>query len=494
MITELIFDWAKRTPNRTAMIYNGYTLSYRSFARCIAGARRYFARQGYVGSGYAVLAIYNLMNFWILGLALRSLGLTTVALRFAAEVDRLAAEVEKLRLSNVRCVVTGSAESWSRLQGVCTELGVPLLSVSPEFGDPAWEVEAFEAPQPLGGHILMTSGTTGSYKMVLMSAAFDAVRLRERVQVFGVNQNTVFSVFDLPPWTAAGYASPASTWIEGGCAVIEQGDEPYRALLRPGITHALTTPYMLERILSTSPGAFPRNETMQLAVGGGAITQTQIDWAKARITPRLLSLLASTEASIIGFTRLDTPEDHKWHRPVLGRVIEIVDESERPVPAGEIGRLRVSTAGGPTSYLNDEAATRAFFKDGFFYPGDLAIMRSDGRIALQGRVTDVINVRGSKISPAPIEERLAELLGVSSVCLFSAHDDSGEEEILVVIETSSSIDSGRLTAAINQQLAGIPRRVRYVATLPRNQMGKVLRQEVRVKAIESALKSRQDSL
>jgi fatty-acyl-CoA synthase len=156
------------------------------------------------------------------------------------------------------------------------------------------------------------------------------------------------------------------------------------------------------------------------------------------------------------------------------------------VPTGKIGRVRVSTAGGPTSYLNDEAATRAFFKDGFFFTGDLAVMRSDGRMALQGRVTDVINVQGTKISPAAIEDRLGELLGVSGVCLFSMQNDSGEEVFHVVVETSTPIDSERLTAAFKQELRGFPQaRVYFAAALPRNEMGKVLRQAVRAQAIAS---------
>ena len=89
MIPQIIFDWAKRTPDRTAVIYNGRPWSYRSFAQAIAVARGYFARRGYVGPGYAVLAVYNLMDFWILSLALRSLGLTTVAVPSAAEVGKL---------------------------------------------------------------------------------------------------------------------------------------------------------------------------------------------------------------------------------------------------------------------------------------------------------------------------------------------------------------------------------------------------------------------
>jgi long-chain acyl-CoA synthetase len=171
---------------------------------------------------------------------------------------------------------------------------------------------------------------------------------------------------------------------------------------------------------------------------------------------------------------------------VPGRVVEIVDEFDRPVPIGETGLVRVSTAGGPTGYINDETATRAFFKYGFFYPGDLAMMRSDGRIALQGRVTDVINMLGDKIFPAPIEDRMCELFDVSGVCLFSIQDDSGEEEIHIVIEAPTPIDSERLNAAIKQELGGFHRAlVHYVAVLPRNQTGKVLRQAVQAQTIKS---------
>ena len=117
MIPQIIFDWAKRTPDRTAVIYNGRPWSYRSFAQLIAVARGYFARRGYVGPGYAVLAVYNLMDFWILSLALRSLGLTTVAVPSAAEVG-------KLGLPNVRCVITSPGEIWAGLDDLCTELGL----------------------------------------------------------------------------------------------------------------------------------------------------------------------------------------------------------------------------------------------------------------------------------------------------------------------------------------------------------------------------------
>jgi acyl-coenzyme A synthetase/AMP-(fatty) acid ligase len=316
--------------------------------------------------------------------------------------------------------------------------------------------------------------------MVLMSPTIDSLFLQRKAEIVGMNQDTVLCVFAYPAFTGAGYRWAASPWTVGATTLIEQGSNHYRALSRPGITHAVMVPSVLASVLAAPADSFPRNEAMHLSVGGGAMTRSQVDETKTRITPRLFNWLASTEAGGIALTPLNTPEDHLWHRLAPGRLVEVVDEYDRPAPVGEIGRVRIGTAGGPTGYLHDEAATRAFFKNGYFYPGDLAVIRSDGRMALQGRNTDIINVQGQKISPAPIEIRLAEVFGVSGVCLFSMQEDSGEEAVHVVIETQTPIEAKRLMAMFGQEFFGFPRvHVHQVAVLPRNQMGKLLRQDVR---------------
>src|SRR5262249_38036845 len=264
MITQLIFQWAEQTPERTAVIYNGKAYSYRSFARRIAIARGYFARRGYLGPGYAVLAVSNRMNFWIFSLALRGLGLTTVSVGSPAMLP-------KLGLTNVRCVITTPGETWEGLDGLCTELGLNLLSVS-LVGETAPRLEWPEALHPLGGHILL-SGTTGIPKMVVMSPETDADILRLHVELFGIDQHTLLSVFGLGTGTGAGYKWAACPWTVGGAPLIEQGGEPYQALLRPGITHAVL-PVGLAAILAAPADAFPRNDTMRLAVGSGAATRT----------------------------------------------------------------------------------------------------------------------------------------------------------------------------------------------------------------------------
>jgi acyl-coenzyme A synthetase/AMP-(fatty) acid ligase len=106
-------------------------------------------------------------------------------------------------------------------------------------------------------------------------------------------------------------------------------------------------------------------------------------------------------------------------------------------------------------------------------------MREDGRIALQGRATDVINVAGHKLSPAPIEDRLREAFAVEGVCLLSMQDEAGEEQLHLVIEAPAALDSGRLATVLQTELHGFPGvHVHYTPALPRNAMGKLLRQAV----------------
>jgi acyl-CoA synthetase (AMP-forming)/AMP-acid ligase II len=481
VIAAAIFDWAQRVPDKTAIVYDGEPWSYRSFADAIAAARGFFAARSCAGPGVAVLAISGLRDFWVHSLALRSLGMTTV---LVGSVEAMG----ELRLPDIRCVVASGAEPpWPGLAERCARQGRPLIAASPDRAPPLGRDPAM--PHTPGGHILLTSGTTGTAKQVLMDPSFETAFLQRRQTVDWLAKDAVVNVFNFAGWTGVGYKTPAAAWLAGATVVIQQAPGLYRALLYPGITHSRVVPDMLAAVLAAPRGTFPRSDGMRLTIGGSSATQAQIDEARARITPHLFSSMGATETGSFCRTPLETSEDRRWHRPVPGRGIEIVDERDRPLPAGEVGRLRVSTAGGPTGYLYDREATKAAFKDGFFYTGDLAVMRPDGRLALHGRITSVIHVGGRKMSPEPIEDRLREALGVGGVCLMSMPDERGDEQIHVVIEAAAPLAAERLLAALSRELRGFPEaRIYYAASLPRTVTGKVQRQTVRAQIAAAAVR------
>lgn len=473
MIADHIFAWAAKQPRRIAFWHDGDPVSYGDFARSILLVRARLASLGCFGPGVALLLTHDMAEFWVTSLGLRSLGLTTL-------VPPTTRTISDLSLPDVRCAVVAGKATPNGFEEECRLRGFPIIRLE-------GLLETVEGPatphQPAGGHILLTSGTTGRHKMLLIDADDEDAYHAARRDVLGIDEHTVFHVFNCGAWTGAGYKTAASVWPVGGAVVMQQAPPVYEALRTPG-THAVLVPSTLADILAAPAGAFPRQEHMQLSLTGGTVTPRRVEEARRRISPLVYNRLSSTEASIFGFTRLESPEDQRWHRPVPGRVVEIVDAEDRPLPAGTPGRLRVSTAGGPCQYLGNPEATAHFFRSGFFYSGDLAVAREDGRFALQGRITDVINVNGQKASPGPIEERLQAELGLSGACLFSTFDDQGEERVHLVFEADMPVSREALVSAFQSACrdAGIHgdfnASVRLVDKLPRTPTGKIIRRLV----------------
>jgi len=361
MIADAVFAWGDRQPEKTALDHNGVCWSYRMFCDQIMRARGHFHALGLEGGGIVVVAVEDLRSSWTSSLALRSLGVTTVPVSSAWEIGQLG-------IPELAAVAALGAERWKGLSEVCAAQGLRLVPAYAGEGTP----KAYDPSTRPGGHIMLSSGTTGVRKKVLMDPSFEVAYLRRRMRGNGIDHDSVVCVITHPPWTSVGYKHPAAAWLAGGTVVLSQG-QPYRlALARPDLTECMLIPGMLADALAEPAEGFPRHETMRLAITAGTVTRAQIAAAKARISPIVVNSLAATEGNGIAVTPFETDEDHRWHRPSEG-IIQVVDDDDRVLPPGRLGRLRVDTKDAPQGYLFDEEATRACFRAGFFYPGDLAI-------------------------------------------------------------------------------------------------------------------------
>ncbi len=126
-----------------------------------------------------------------------------------------------------------------------------------------------------------------------------------------------------------------------------------------------------------------------------------------------------------------------------------------------------------------EKTAEAFTADGYFITGDVGRQDPDGRLWLSGRSSDLIISGGLNVYPKEIELVLDELAGVvESAVIGLPHPDFGEAVVAVV---AGEGDEAAMIAAARAQLAAFkcPKRVIFVADLPRNAMGKVLKAELR---------------
>src|SRR5262249_12691210 len=149
-------------------------------------------------------------------------------------------------------------------------------------------------------------------------------------------------------------------------------------------------------------------------------------------------------------SRVTITDDMHWLAPHDGRTIEIVDENGNKCREGELRFLLTEVD--CTSYLDDEEASAKVFRNGFFYPGDLAVRRADGRIRILGRVDDVLNWQGRKYPVAPIEHKIQQLLGVDEVCVFSGLNAAGNEELAVAVQSSRQPSRSELEAVARKCL------------------------------------------
>ena len=133
-------------------------------------------------------------------------------------------------------------------------------------------------------------------------------------------------------------------------------------------------------------------------------------------------------------------------------------------------------------YAGDPAATEAAFVDGWFRTGDRGRIDEDGYLFLTGRLKELINRGGEKISPAEVEEALLEHAAVSEACAFSLPDERLGEDVgaAVVLRPGTSASAQELQETVAVRLAPfkVPRVVELVEELPRGPSGKVQRRRM----------------
>lgn len=162
-----------------------------------------------------------------------------------------------------------------------------------------------------------------------------------------------------------------------------------------------------------------------------------------------------------------------------GPEIAIMDETGRLLASGARGEIMLRGANMSRGYYNDEAATQAAFRDGWFRTGDLGYLDADGYLFIVGRIKDVINRGGQKVSPLEVEEVLLAHPAVLEAGVFAVpHAKLGENvAAVVVLRENSGATSDQLRQFARKRLAPykVPSLIHSVAALPKGGSGKVKR-------------------
>ncbi len=168
-------------------------------------------------------------------------------------------------------------------------------------------------------------------------------------------------------------------------------------------------------------------------------------------------------------------------RLLPGAKVEIIDDSGRVLPRGQEGRVRVRTAYMTDAYLRNPEASLHAFADGWFYPGDLGAFDDHGMLMLRGRVSEVIDRGGLRIDPSRIDAVALACPGVLDAGSFGFVSSDGHDSLGIAVVGNAGLDANALLRHIGATLGAAlaPSHLILVTSIPRNDMGKAQRAELR---------------
>jgi malonyl-CoA/methylmalonyl-CoA synthetase len=172
--------------------------------------------------------------------------------------------------------------------------------------------------------------------------------------------------------------------------------------------------------------------------------------------------------------------------PLPGVEVRIVDDEDNALAAGETGHIQVRGPNVMSGYWKlPEKNKEEFTADSFFRTGDLGAYDARGYLSIVGRAKDLVISGGYNVYPKEIELLLDELPGVRESAVFGVpHADFGEAvTAAIVLATGASLTEKQVIDHVKARLANfkVPKRVVFLNDLPRNAMGKVLKNELRSK-------------
>lgn len=225
-------------------------------------------------------------------------------------------------------------------------------------------------------------------------------------------------------------------------------------------------------------------------VSGGMATQAAVarKWKAVAGRPIVEGYGLSETSPVVCVNRGDIDEfTGTIGYPLPSTDVAIRSADGADLPAGQPGELCIKGPQVMTGYWNrpDETA-RAMTPDGYFRSGDLAILMPDGAVKIVDRLKDMVLVSGFNVYPNEVEDVLASHPGVLEVAVIGLPDEhSGEAVVAYIVRKDSGLSEADVLAHARAGLTGykIPRRIEFRDSLPKTNVGKVLRRALRDEAL-----------
>jgi acyl-CoA synthetase (AMP-forming)/AMP-acid ligase II len=381
-------------------------------------------------------------------------------------------------------VLIAPPEGAGEARRAAQEKGLPILEPSGAARGAAGD---FTLAPDRTALVLHTSGSTGRPKRVPLTHFNLAVSIQNIVHTYQLTGDDV-SLCLMPLFHVHGLmASLMATLQSGGAVVAPTRFNPlsfWRTVRDHHVTWYSAVPTIHQLILARLGSERP----------AGAEQLRFIRSCSAALLPetaqRLEDLLGAPVLEAYGMTEAShqmasnplPPAPRKFGTVGCGTGvrISILDDQGNHLPSGALGEVAIQGPNVIQGYENNPEANAASFTHGWFRTGDQGVLDPQGYLRLTGRIKELINRGGEKISPREIDEVLLSHPSVAEAVAFGVpHPTWGEEVNAAVVLRETAAEAG-LLAHCRERLADFkcPKKIHIVETIPRTATGKIQRGNV----------------
>ena len=391
-------------------------------------------------------------------------------------------------------VETGSA---SPAVEVARGLGVQVIELRPgeAAGDFTLAPGADAQPSADGGAarpedvsmLLHTSGTTSRPKIVPLTQrnlAASASHIRDTLQFTGadcgLNIMPLFHIHGL----IAGVLAPLAAGSQVFCTPGFNALKFFGWMDEAKPTWYTAVPTMHQAIVSRAAKnaeVIARHPLRFMRSSSSSMPPQVIKELEAVFGAPLIEAYGMTEAT---HQMASNPLPPRARKPgtvgiAAGPEVAVMGEGGRLLPRGETGEIVIRGPNVTRGYLNNDAANADAFTDGWFRTGDQGVMDADGYLSITGRLKEIINRGGEKVSPREVDELLMDHPAVAQVvCFGMPHPKLGEEvAAAVVLREGQAVTERELQQFVAARAADfkVPKTILFMDEIPKGATGKLQR-------------------
>lgn len=488
---------ARRTPDRLAIIDDEGSITYAELNDAVnAVANGLLALGVRGGDGVGVLA-RNHRWFSIANYACARVGARTIMLNteFSGPQIRDVSEREGAKLiiydDEYTEAVTLADTPLGKLRALGPDPDAPAPSTSTDETLAALIARSSIAPAPKASKrssiIILTSGTTGTPKGATRHAP------PTLAPVGGVLSHVPFkagevTVLPSPMFHAIGYLHATIAATLGSTLVLHRRFKAAAVLddiAKHQASAVVVVPVMLSRMLDALETMSPKPDLSSLRivfVSGSQLGAELATRALKDLGPVVYNLYGSTE---VAFATIARPQDLKKNPATVGPVVKgakvrILDDHGVEVPRGGVGRIFVGT---PMPFEGYTGGGNKEIVDGLMSSGDVGYFDADGLLYVSGRDDEMIVSGGENVFPAEVEDLIGGHPEVVEATALGVEDKEFGARLraFVVLREGATLTEDAIKDYVRERLARykVPREVVFLAELPRNPTGKILKRELR---------------